>query len=159
MTARRVLELLRGRGWLIGTAESLTGGLLCGALTDVAGASSVVRGGIVSYASQVKENVLGVDAALLAAHGAVHPRVAEQMALGVCRVLACDVGVATTGVAGPGPADGQPVGRVYVAVAVRGAVRVEELDLPGDRAAVRAESVAAALALCEAALVEGVGAG
>ena len=138
---------LRGHGLTVGTAESLTGGLVCAALTEVPGASAVVRGAVVSYAVDVKASVLGVDAALLASEGAVHPEVASQMALGVCRVLGCDVGVATTGVAGPDPADGRPVGTVYVAVAAPSGVHVRELALGGDRSAVRSATVDAALAL------------
>jgi nicotinamide-nucleotide amidase len=149
-----VLAQLRARGWTIGTAESLTGGLLCAALTDVPGSSAVVRGAVVSYATDVKASVLGVDAALLARSGAVHPEVAAQMASGVCRVLACDVGVATTGVAGPAPSDGQPVGRVFVAVQALGATRpeVRELALAGGRSQIRNASVVAALDLLDAVL-------
>ena len=84
------------------------------------GASAVVRGSVVAYATELKAQVLGVDADLLAAGGAVQAEVARQMATGVCRVLGADVGVATTGVAGPDPQDGQPVGTVFVAVALGG---------------------------------------
>jgi nicotinamide-nucleotide amidase len=138
---------LRVHNLTVGTAESLTGGLVCAALTEVPGASAVVRGAVVSYAIDVKASVLGVDAGLLASQGAVHPEVASQMALGACRVLGCDVGVATTGVAGPHPADGRPVGTVYVAVATPTGVHVRELALGGDRTAVRSATVDAALAL------------
>ena len=104
------------------TAESLTGGLVCAALTDVPGASAVVRGAVVAYATELKAQVLGVDPDLLATGGAVQAEVARQMATGVCRVLGADVGVATTGVAGPDPQDGHPVGTVFVAVAAEGRV-------------------------------------
>ncbi len=107
------------------------------------GASTVLRGGVVSYASAVKTRVLGVPAGLLAARGAVDPDVARAMAVGAARVLDADLAVATTGVAGPDPADGRPVGRVYVAVNRAGPVR--ELDLPGDRWQVRAAAATAAL--------------
>ncbi len=147
-----VVALLRERGLSVGTAESLTGGLVCAALTEVPGASAVVRGGVVAYATDLKERLLGVDATLLAAEGPVHPEVAAQLAVGVCRALTCDVGVATTGVAGPGPADGTPAGTVYVAVATPSGVRVRALALDGDRAAIRAASVAAALALLAASV-------
>ena len=118
--AARLLAALHERGLTVGTAESLTGGLVVAALTDVPGASASVVGSVVSYATRVKRDVLGVDADLLAARGAVDPEVAAAMASGVCRVLGCDVGLATTGVAGPDPQDGQPVGTVYVAVRVPG---------------------------------------
>jgi nicotinamide-nucleotide amidase len=150
--AEAVIHLLRDHGRTVATAESLTGGLLCGALTDVPGASHVVRGGVVSYATDVKSALLGVDEALLGREGAVHPDVARQMALGVCRSLGADVGVATTGVAGPDPADGRPVGTVYVAVAVGDAVTVRSLALSGDRAGIRAATVDAAIALLGEAL-------
>lgn len=165
--AARALTALRARGWTLSTAESLTGGLVCAALTDVAGSSDVVRGGVVSYASQVKASVLGVDSELLATRGAVDAEVAAQMAEGVCRVLGSHVGVATTGVAGPAPADGQPVGRVYLAVSLPGVLGrgsaaadasrsgtdgerrtvVRELSLSGSRAEIRGATVMAAVAL------------
>ncbi|MDR6861780.1 nicotinamide-nucleotide amidohydrolase family protein [Phycicoccus sp. 3266] len=145
--ATQVVAALRAAGVTVGTAESLTGGLVCGALTDVPGASATVRGAVVAYATELKAAVLGVDAGLLARGGAVQPEVAEQMARGVRTVLGVDVGVATTGVAGPDPQDGQPVGTVFVAVADADRVLVRRLALSGDRAAVRAGSVAGALGL------------
>lgn len=147
MSAGAAVELLRAGRLTVATAESLTGGLLCGALTDVPGASAVVRGAVVAYATDVKESVLGVDAALLARPGgAVQGEVAAQMAVGVCRVLGSEVGVATTGVAGPEPQDDQPVGTVFVAVAVGHLVEVSQLALAGTRAEIRAATVTAALA-------------
>ncbi|QGN56932.1 CinA family protein [Nostocoides sp. HKS02] len=153
MSAAEVVATLTASGLTIGTAESLTGGLVCGALTEVPGASAVVRGGVVAYATDLKAAMLGVDADLLTAGGAVQAEVAVQMAQGVCRVLGCEVGVATTGVAGPDPQDGQPVGTVFVAVATSAAagspacVRVEALSLDGSRDSIRHETVEAALAL------------
>lgn len=136
------------QGVLLATAESLTGGLLCAALTDVPGASAVVRGAVVSYASDVKRDLLGVDGALLAREGAVHPDVAAGMASGALRVLGADLGLATTGVAGPDPSDGQPVGTVYVACALRDAAPVvRRLALAGSRAEIREGTVEAALTL------------
>ena len=146
-TATEVVAALRSAHLTVGTAESLTGGLVCGALTDVPGASATVRGAVVAYATDLKAAVLGVDADLLARGGAVQPEVAEQMARGVRAVLGVDVGVATTGVAGPDPQDGRPVGTVFVAAASGTRTLVRRLDLPGDRAAVRAGSVAGALGL------------
>ncbi|GAB3448192.1 hypothetical protein GCM10027517_33000 [Phycicoccus ginsengisoli] len=152
--AAEVVAALRSAHLTVGTAESLTGGLVCGALTDVPGASATVRGAVVAYATDLKAAVLGVDAELLARGGAVQPEVAEQMARGVRTVLGVDVGVATTGVAGPDPQDGQPVGTVYVAVASGTRTLVRRLDLPGDRAAVRTGSVAGVLGLLAELLAE-----
>ncbi len=165
MTAARVaadlVAALTAYGLTVATAESLTGGLVAAALTDVPGASAAFVGSVVSYATRLKAEVLGVDAALLAARGAVDPDVAGQMALGVCRVLGSDVGIATTGVAGPDPQDGQPVGTVYVAVAGPGRdesveveVVVRTLRLRGDRSAIRAATVAAALDLARGVVAE-----
>ncbi|QIM21209.1 CinA family protein [Phycicoccus sp. HDW14] len=146
-SATGLVRLLTERGLTVATAESLTGGLVCAALTDVPGASAVVRGGVVSYATDVKASVLGVDAGLLERRGAVDPDVAVAMAEGARRVLRADLAVSTTGVAGPDPADGQPVGTVFVGVAGPGGTVVEQHALSGDRAAVRRATVAAALDL------------
>ncbi len=137
----RVAEL----GWTIAVAESLTGGLVVSALVAVPGASRVLRGGVVAYATDVKRSVLGVDAALLEAHGAVHPRVARQMAKGVRDVLGeegrpAEVGIATTGIAGPDSPDGQPVGTVHIAVSTPLGTRVDSVVLRGDRDAIRSEA-------------------
>lgn len=143
-------EVVRGldeRGHTVGTAESLTGGLVCATLTTVSGSSAVVRGGVVAYATDVKHGVLGVDADLLAAGGAVQAQVAEQLARGVRPVLGCDWGLATTGVAGPTEQDGRPVGTVFVAVCGPGRAQVRRLALDGDREQVRLASVEAVLRL------------
>jgi nicotinamide-nucleotide amidase len=145
--AAGLIAALTARSLTIATAESLTGGLVCAALTDVPGASAVVRGGVVAYATDLKGGLLGVDPALLAAGGAAQKEVASQMALGVCRLLGAAVGVATTGVAGPDPQDGRPVGTVFVAVARGGAARVIALRLQGSRDAIRRETVSAAVRL------------
>lgn len=136
----------------VAAAESLTAGLVASRIADVPGASAVLRGGVVAYATDLKASVLGVDADLLAAGGAVQAQVAAQMAAGAARLLGADVGVATTGVAGPEPQDGRAVGTVFVAVAGPGPApggwaAVEEHALAGDRGAVRRGAVAAALAL------------
>ncbi|MEP7765249.1 nicotinamide-nucleotide amidohydrolase family protein [Sanguibacter sp. 25GB23B1] len=152
-SAARVLGLLERSGLSLGVAESLTGGLLVAELVAVPGASRVVRGGVVAYATDLKHSLLGVDVELLAERGAVDPDVARQMARGVSARLGADVGVATTGVAGPDAQDGQPPGTVYVAVCRGGAETVAERhEIPGDRAAVRDGSVVAALALLERVL-------
>ncbi|MFF2406827.1 CinA family protein [Streptomyces sp. NPDC058092] len=151
--AARVLELLVERGETLAVAESLTGGLVAAELTSVPGASHSFRGSVTAYATPLKRELLGVDGALLAARGAVDPDVARQMATGVRRVLGADWGMATTGVAGPEPQDGKPVGTVYVAVAgPDGAVNVTALRLNGGRADIRSESVRSVLALLFAEL-------
>lgn len=139
--AGRLIRSLTERGLTVAVAESLTGGLVVAELVSVPGASAVVRGGIVAYATDLKHELLGVDAALLAAGGAVQAAVAEQMASGVRFRLNADVGLATTGVAGPDPQDGHPPGLVWIAVATGGQVRSVRLELGGDRAAIRRETV------------------
>ncbi len=116
--ATEIIGLLTERGQSAAVAESLTGGLLAAALTGIPGASAAFRGGVVAYATDLKAAVLGVPADLLARHGAVHPDVAAAMAVGVRRLMGATVGAATTGVAGPDPADGQPVGTVHIAVSI-----------------------------------------
>jgi nicotinamide-nucleotide amidase len=133
----------------VAVAESLTGGLVGAALTEVAGASVVVRGGVLAYATDLKAQVLGVDEVLLGQVGAVDAEVAEQMAGGVRSLMGATYGLATTGVAGPDPADGKPVGTVFVAVVGPGSSRVKALRLSGDRGDIRAHSVLAVLALLD----------
>jgi len=131
----------------VAVAESLTGGLVSAALTEVPGASVVVRGGVLAYATDLKAAVLGVDEGLLAQVGPVDADVAGQMADGVRLLMGATYGLATTGVAGPDEVDGKPVGTVYVAVAGPGSARVKALRLTGDRGEVRAQSVLAVLTL------------
>ncbi len=145
--AETVLKILRTRGETVAVAESLTGGLVGAALTDVPGASSVVRGGVVAYATAVKATVLGVEDAVLHTHGAVSPQVARAMASGVRSMCGATYGVATTGVAGPQPQDGKPVGTVHVAVCGPAGARVASPLLRGDRTWIRALTVAHALDL------------
>ncbi len=147
MIAADVLDALALRGWTIGTAESLTGGLVVAALIDVPGASLRVRGGVVAYATDLKASALGVDEGLLAEAGPDDAAVAQQLAAGARRVLGADVGVATTGVAGPDPQGGHPVGTVFVAVETPDGGAVSALRLEGSRAEIRAESVRRALEL------------
>ncbi|MDO5711437.1 MAG: nicotinamide-nucleotide amidohydrolase family protein [Micrococcales bacterium] len=141
----RLVGRLIAVGETVATAESLTGGLVVARLIDCPGASAVVRGGIVAYASDVKVNLVGVDEGLLADGGAVQDEVARQLAAGARHRFAADWGVGTTGVAGPEPADGRPVGTVYIAVSGPRGNHSEQLALVGDRATVRAQAVAAAL--------------
>jgi len=152
--ASQVIGLLTERGQSIAVAESLTGGLLAAALTAIPGASAVFRGGVVSYAADLKATVLGVPAGLLERHGAVHPEVAAAMAAGVRGRLGATVGAATTGVAGPDPADGQPVGTVYIAVSARPGTEVRSLALHGSRDEIRRATVTQCLLLVLAWLRE-----
>ena len=150
--ALAVVARLRDLGLTVATAESLTGGLVCAALTSVPGASSVVRGGVVAYASEVKATVVGVDAGVLAREGAVSAAVAGELAARVRAVMGCDVGVSTTGVAGPDPADGRPPGTVFIGACGPWGILVEELSLTGNREQIRAATVRAALTLLTTAL-------
>jgi nicotinamide-nucleotide amidase len=145
--AERVVARLTAAGQTLAVAESLTGGLLAARVVDVPGASAVLRGAVVAYATDLKHTLLGVDADLLARHGAVHPQVAEQMATGVRLRLGAYWGLSTTGVAGPDAQDGQPPGTVYIALAWSDGVRVVPLVLPGARAQIRVATVDAALDL------------
>ncbi len=147
-TAQQVLDLCRQRGWRLATAESCTGGLVAGRLTDIAGSSDVVEGGIVAYANAVKERELGVSAATLASDGAVSEAAAREMAEGCRRRLAVDLAIAVTGIAGPGGATpGKPVGLVHLAAASPTATLHRASVFPGTRAQVRAATVEAALEL------------
>ncbi|CAM3691267.1 CinA family protein [Micrococcus flavus] len=171
--ARAVVARGTELGLTVATAESLTAGMVAAALADVPGASAVLQGGVVAYQNHVKADLLGVDAQLLAARGAVDPEVARQMAAGARRALRADVGVATTGVAGPEPHQGRSVGTVMLGLAVapalapalralaapaelseddEGAALGVELHLAGDRAAVRGGTVERAMTLLEALL-------
>ncbi|MGW3112443.1 CinA family protein [Streptomyces sp. NPDC001091] len=159
-TTTELVRLLKVNGETLAVAESLTGGLVAAEITSVPGASQVFRGSVTAYATELKHRLLGVDAGLLARSGAVDPQVAGQMAAGVREALGADWGIATTGVAGPDPQDGQPVGTVYVAVdGPRGqgspsapGGKVEALRLNGSRAEIRMESVRSVLALLLAEL-------
>ncbi|GGU34777.1 CinA family protein [Streptomyces coeruleorubidus] len=154
-TATDVVRLLTVKGGTLAVAESLTGGLVAAEITSVPGASKVFRGSVTAYATELKHELLGVDTTLLAARGAVDPQVAAQMAAGVRKALGTDWGIATTGVAGPEPQDGQAVGTVFVAVdgplradsGSAGGGKVEALRLNGDREEIRRESVRSVLAL------------
>jgi len=144
-------DALRARGWRIAAAESCTGGLIAAACTALAGSSDWFDRGFVTYSNAAKTEQLGVDASLLAAHGAVSEPVARAMAEGALARSAAELAVAVTGIAGPGGAvPGKPVGTVWLAVAQRGTaaepeVRSELLQLAGDRAAVRELTVRQAL--------------
>ncbi len=145
--AGQVLARLRSRGHTVAVAESLTGGLVAAALTDVPGASASFRGGVVTYATELKAALLGVDPVMLARHGAVYAPVAAAMAAGVRQRLGATYGVATTGVAGPEPSDGQPVGTVHIAVSAEDDTVVRTIALAGDRHGIRRLAVEHALGL------------
>src|SRR5690554_5243549 len=148
MDAAEVLRRLGERGETLAVAESLTGGQLAATIVDVPGASTVFRGGLVVYATDLKHTLAGVPAGLLAERGPVDADVAAAMAAGARERCGADWAVATTGLAGPGPADGVGAGTVFVAVVGPvGDPSVRSLRLSGDRAAVRAGTVAAALQL------------
>ncbi|WP_051796450.1 CinA family protein [Streptomyces sp. NRRL S-87] len=156
-TATEVLSLLAERDQTLAVAESLTGGLVAAELTAVPGASRCFRGSVTAYATDLKRDVLGVDGALLAARGAVDPQVAAAMAVGVRNALGASWGIATTGVAGPDPQDGQPVGTVYVAVAGPTGGKTAALRLNGGRAEIRMESVRRVLELLSSELQDNAG--
>lgn len=151
--ARTVLERCRARGWTLATAESCTGGMIAAALTAIAGSSDVVERGFVTYSNAAKSELLGVAPDLIAAHGAVSAEVAAAMAAGALAHAPVDLAVSVTGIAGPGGATpGKPVGLVFMGLARRGeAPTTERHVFAGDRAAVRAQSVARALELLAAA--------
>lgn len=141
-------RLLAGRTLTVAVAKSCTGGLLGAALTAVPGSSGYVRGGVIAYADPVKVQLLDVERELLERVGAVSPEVAAAMAQGTARLLGADLGLAITGVAGPGaPTTRKPVGLIYVAGWLRGRARVVELRERGGREENRAAAVRAALVL------------
>ena len=141
----RLHRALLARGETVAAAESLTAGLFCATLATVPGASATLRGGVVVYATELKSALAGVPADLLAAHGPVSPETAAALADGVRSRCAASWGIGLTGVAGPDPVDGHGPGRVYLGIAGSEGADVVELDLPGDRAAVRGQAVAAAM--------------
>jgi nicotinamide-nucleotide amidase len=148
--AQRVLELCRARSLLVATAESCTGGLVAGALTDIAGSSDVVDCGFVTYSNTAKQSLLGVSAVTLNRHGAVSAETAAAMAKGALKNSQADIAVAITGIAGPGGGSKEkPVGLVYFAVAARGGRVLARRRLYGNigRGRVRERSVAEALSL------------
>lgn len=142
-----LVAALGARGWRLGVAESLTGGLLAATIVEVPGASQVLRGAVVAYDPAVKMSLLHVDPDLLARAGTVAEEVAVEMARGARRVLGAHLAMATTGVAGPGPSEGHPSGTVWIACVGPSGVSTRRLALTGDRAAVRAGAVSSAITL------------
>ena len=148
--ASRVVATLSARGLTLATGESLTAGLVAATIADVPGSSAVLRGGVVAYDREVKSDLLAVPVEVLDS-GLVTGTVAEAMARGAATALRADLGIGTTGVAGPEPHGGEPVGSVWIAVvggpAAGERTKVQHLDLSGDRSGIRRQTVRACLAL------------
>lgn len=159
--AREIIAACTAQGLTIAVAESLTGGLLVAELIRPSGASAVVNGGVVAYNTDVKRSLLDVDADLLRTVGPVHPDVAIQLARNVRRRLAVaghpsDIGISTTGVAGPEPVDGHPPGTVYLGLSIGALTLARALTLAGTRDEIRAATVASALEWLSEALERGL---
>ena len=156
--ARAVLDACREAGVMVAIAESCTGGLVAGALTEIAGSSDVVERGFVTYSYESKSEMLGVPAEMIAAHGAVSEPVAEAMARGASAKFDTDYAVAVTGIAGPaGGSPDKPIGLVYLAVAEPGTVTVRRLLLGADapRHIIRERAAMSALNLLRSRLLRG----
>ena len=151
--AAEVIELLKAKNKTLSTAESCTGGMIGAAITSVPGASEVYGFGFITYANEAKEKILGVKHETLAAHGAVSPETAEEMAAGALRVSGADIAVAVTGIAGPGGGTPEkPVGLVYMGLATEKYVRAIRLNLSGSRDQVRLDTCLGALDIVRIAL-------
>ncbi|WP_346659569.1 CinA family protein [Brevibacterium permense] len=142
-TARRIISTCSQLGISLASAESLTGGRFVASLVDVPGASAVVRGGLVTYATDLKASLAGVNADHLEETGPIDPVVAAQMAVGTALQCVADIGISCTGVAGPDPQDDKPVGLVYTAIAFGGKAKVFEHEFTGDRDSIRSQTVQA----------------
>lgn len=158
---RSLVEVLTARGWTVAVAESLTAGLVTAVLTEVPGASAVVRGGVVCYSTDLKSSLAGVAPDLLQAVGPVHPDVARSLARGVRRRCDATIGVGLTGVAGPDSQGGRPPGTVFVAVASRDGEQVSDGEIEqhdaidvtargSARASIRAAAVRKAISMLSA---------
>lgn len=144
--AAAVIDLMAQHGWTLATCESLTGGGLGEAITQIPGASAVYRGGLITYASDLKVTLAGVQPSWIEQHGVVNESTAKQMADGVRRVCGADWGIATTGVAGPQMQDGEAVGTVWIGLASpHSSTRAERCKFDGDREAIREATIARAL--------------
>ena len=150
MDVFKLVETLQKRHLFLSTAESCTGGLLAGKLIEVPGASDVYYEGFITYSNHAKEERLGVQGTTLQSHGAVSAECAIEMAQGAARVSRSDIGLSTTGIAGPGGATAdKPVGLVYIGISNCGQARAVERRFDGDRSQVRSQAVDAALGLLE----------
>ena len=147
--ATRVHLLLRASGATVSTAESLTGGRLAAVFTDTPGASETYRGGVVTYATELKTSLLDVDESIVEEHGVGSPECAKAMASGIRARAGTTYGVSTTGVAGPTEQEGKPVGTVFVGVAGPGLVEAVALELGGKRDQIQDATVREALAAFE----------
>lgn len=147
--AAHAIQLLKRCGWTIATCESITGGGIGATVTSVSGSSAVFRGGLITYATDLKVSLAGVDAEFVASNGVINERTAKQMALGAAQQCRADVAVSATGVAGPDAEDGVAPGTVWLGLTLPAGpgsrVRARRLDLAGDRAQIRAQTIAAAL--------------
>ena len=144
----KIIHLLKEKGYTVTTAESCTGGLLAGRLLNVSGASEVYNEGHITYSNEAKERLLGVSSKTLAAHGAVSSQTATEMALGAAKMANANVGLSTTGIAGPGGGTKEkPVGLVYVGCVINGSVEVQECHFKGSREEVRNAAVEETLQL------------
>lgn len=144
----KIIHLLKEKGYTVTTAESCTGGLLAGRLLNVSGASEVYNEGHITYSNEAKERLLGVSSKTLAAHGAVSSQTATEMALGAAKMANANVGLSTTGIAGPGGGTKEkPVGLVYVGCVINGSVEVQECHFTGSREEVRNAAVEETLQL------------
>ncbi len=146
-SAQDIVTQLTDRGLTIATAESLTAGMLSSAIADVPGASAVLQGGVVAYNNTIKHRILGVSADTLAARGAVDAETAKQMAAGVRQRFNADLGISTTGVAGPDPVEGKAVGIVFIALTTPANTIAKLLRFDGTRQHIRTATVAASLQL------------
>ena len=161
VVAAGLVSALRERGWTVATAESLTAGLVAATIADVPGASAVLRGGLVVYATELKHTLADVPEEVLDAHGAVSPETARALAAGAARRCGADVGIGLTGVAGPDRQEGVAVGTVHVGIRVPGREPWSvELAVPGDRREIREGACVSALTLVtDTARPPGTGAG
>ena len=146
-TDQQIAELLRKSKQTVSVAESVTGGLVSGHLTSVPGSSDYFIGGIVSYSPRVKVTQVGVSPALISQHGVVSKEVAIALAEEIKKRLRTDIGLATTGVAGPAPLPPAPVGKVFIALAGKSTVEYKELNLQGSRSEIREKAARACLGL------------
>lgn len=149
---KRVHLLLRAGGSTIATAESLTGGRLAVALTDVPGASETYLGGVVSYATEIKASVLDVDEGIIERHGVISPECAKAMASGVRAITGATYGISTTGVAGPADQEDKPPGTVFVGIAGPGLLEAVALELTGKRGQIQERTCREAFEALEAVL-------
>lgn len=150
----RLVQTLKDKGLTISTAESMTAGMVSSTIVRVPGASAVFKGGFVTYAPSSKTSILGVPESVLAAKGVISGDCAIAMAEGACRVAETDVSISTTGNAGPDVLEYKPVGRVFIAICVKGVTTVREYTFPGDRESIRRQATNAAIRDCENRLLE-----